>query len=208
MCDRSMTCCFTGNRPEKLPWGNDEQHPDCLAFKRALYAQLETLVAEGYRRFICGMARGGDTWFAEAVLQLKKNAACGDRIRLGRPQPLPRNFVAVRRSDDGQPALYALLYDETKRVYGGRRLCCHRPAPQRRRNAKYLNIRKKARRARDRTLRRSLTVSALIENKNYANMSNKRRGTGECGGLFSLGIFGAESGKIGIGIFVIEIHKL
>lgn len=99
MCDRSMTCCFTGNRPEKLPWGNDERHPDCLAFKRALYAQLETLVAEGYRRFICGMARGGDTWFAEAVLQLKKNAACGDRIRLEAAVPCPEQPDAWSEAD-------------------------------------------------------------------------------------------------------------
>lgn len=98
MNDRSTTCCFTGNRPEKLPWGNDEQHPDCLAFKRALVDQLTALLDEGYRTFICGMARGGDTWFAEAVLQLKISAACGG-IRLEAAVPCPEQPNAWSEAD-------------------------------------------------------------------------------------------------------------
>ena len=31
--DRAKTCCFTGHRPEKLPWRYDEGDSRCLALK-------------------------------------------------------------------------------------------------------------------------------------------------------------------------------
>ena len=34
--DREHTCCFTGHRPDKLPWGTDERDPRCTALKRRL----------------------------------------------------------------------------------------------------------------------------------------------------------------------------
>ena len=70
--DRSKTCCFTGHRPAKLPWGYDERDPRCIALKRSLYREIESLYKAGYRRFISGMALGCDLYFAEAVLELKE----------------------------------------------------------------------------------------------------------------------------------------
>ncbi len=70
--DSLQTCCFTGHRPEKLPWGGQEEHPHCVALKESLNAQLEQLYQKGYRHFICGMARGADFYFAEAVLSLRE----------------------------------------------------------------------------------------------------------------------------------------
>ena len=72
MYDRSVTCCFTGHRPVKLPWGMNEQDPRCLTLKEQLAATLEGIYESGYRHFICGMAIGCDTYFAEEVLQLKE----------------------------------------------------------------------------------------------------------------------------------------
>ena len=34
--DRARTCCFTGHRPEKLPWRNNEADPRCIALKERL----------------------------------------------------------------------------------------------------------------------------------------------------------------------------
>lgn len=65
------TCCFTGNRPHKLPWGGDESNPDCRRFIADLQNELTRLVGLGFKRFICGMALGTDTLFAETVLRLK-----------------------------------------------------------------------------------------------------------------------------------------
>ena len=69
--DTSITCCFTGHRPDKLPWGTDELDPRCLALKEELTKALERAYKAGCRHFICGMARGADLYFAEAVLALR-----------------------------------------------------------------------------------------------------------------------------------------
>ena len=70
--ERSQTCCFTGHRPAKLPWGDDERDPRCLDLKRSILRELEKLYRTGYRHFISGMALGCDLYFAEAVLELKE----------------------------------------------------------------------------------------------------------------------------------------
>ena len=71
MGPRQMSVCFSGYRPEKLPWGEDESDPRCAALKRRLYDAAESACAQGYRHFICGMAQGADLYFCQAVLHLK-----------------------------------------------------------------------------------------------------------------------------------------
>ena len=70
--DASRTCCFTGHRPDKLPWGLDESDPRCAAIKRSLARELEDLYRRGFRHFVSGMARGSDLYFAEAALALRE----------------------------------------------------------------------------------------------------------------------------------------
>ncbi len=72
---RENTCCFTGHRPAKLPWGTNENDPRCLALKEELASRLEGIYEAGYRRFLCGMAEGCDMYFAEAVLDLRRRYA-------------------------------------------------------------------------------------------------------------------------------------
>lgn len=69
---RETTCCFTGHRPDKLPWGSREEDPRCRDLKGRIGAALEAAYGRGYRHFICGMARGCDFYFAEAVLALRR----------------------------------------------------------------------------------------------------------------------------------------
>lgn len=69
---RETTCCFTGYRPEKLPWGTREGDPRCLALKGRLARAVEEAYGRGMRHFICGMARGADFYFCEAVLALRQ----------------------------------------------------------------------------------------------------------------------------------------
>jgi len=66
-----QTVCFSGYRPEKLPWGYDEEDERCRELKRRLFHVAEALYVSGRRRFLCGMARGCDTFFCEAVLTLR-----------------------------------------------------------------------------------------------------------------------------------------
>ena len=66
------TCCFTGHRPGKLPWGWDEDGPRCQDLKGSIARELDGLYRRGYRHFLSGMAQGCDLYFAEAVLALRQ----------------------------------------------------------------------------------------------------------------------------------------
>ena len=69
--DKEITCCFTGHRPSKLPWGQNENDPRCVKVKQELASRLEGIYELGFRHFMCGMAIGCDMYFAEAVLNLR-----------------------------------------------------------------------------------------------------------------------------------------
>lgn len=69
--DKEITCCFTGHRPSKLPWGQNENDLRCIAVKQELASRLEGVYETGFRHFMCGMAIGCDMYFAEAVLNLR-----------------------------------------------------------------------------------------------------------------------------------------
>ncbi|MFR1233807.1 MAG: hypothetical protein ACLSCQ_10175 [Evtepia gabavorous] len=55
--DPAVTCCFSGHRPVRLPWGRNEADPRCLALKARLDQALEEAHRQGFRHFLCGMAQ-------------------------------------------------------------------------------------------------------------------------------------------------------
>ncbi len=67
-----ISCCFTGHRPSKLPWGYDENNEKCLGLKQILKEQIAGLSQKGVRLFLTGMADGIDIYAAEAVMELKR----------------------------------------------------------------------------------------------------------------------------------------
>ena len=67
-----ITCCFSGHRPPRLPWGSQEDDPRCLELKDRLARALTEAYHEGYRHFLCGMAQGTDLYFCQAVLDLRQ----------------------------------------------------------------------------------------------------------------------------------------
>ena len=69
---RPISCCFSGHRPGKLPWGDDEGDRRCLALKERLWNEMEAAYERGYRHFICGMAQGCDLYFCELALALRQ----------------------------------------------------------------------------------------------------------------------------------------
>lgn len=91
--EKKKTCCFTGLRPQKLPFA--ENDAECVKLKNALYAKIRFLVEKrGVLHFISGMARGVDTFAAEAVLavrdefpsvELEAAVPCADQARLWKP---------------------------------------------------------------------------------------------------------------------------
>lgn len=99
MRPKQMSVCFSGYRPEKLPWGENEADPRCEDLKKRLYEAVCSACEEGYAHFICGMARGADLYACEAAL------AAGSGIpisRWSRPsRALPRPTAGRRGSGRG-----------------------------------------------------------------------------------------------------------
>lgn len=71
MIEKSATCCFTGHRENKLPWGDDENDTRCKKLKDTIADSVEAVYRSGARHFICGMATGCDMYFCEAVIGLR-----------------------------------------------------------------------------------------------------------------------------------------
>ena len=67
------SCSFSGYRPEKLPWGTDENSHRCATLLNNLSLTLRKVFDSGVQHFICGMARGCDTYFCEAVISLRES---------------------------------------------------------------------------------------------------------------------------------------
>jgi len=65
-------CAFTGHRPQKLPWRDDETAPGCVALKEALATQVAMLIENRYTEFLSGMAPGVDMWAAQIILDLRE----------------------------------------------------------------------------------------------------------------------------------------
>lgn len=70
--DRGITCAFTGHRPGLLPWGEREEDPRCVELKEWLDEAVLRAYHTGCRHFICGMAKGADFYFCEAVLKFRQ----------------------------------------------------------------------------------------------------------------------------------------
>lgn len=69
---RNYTVCFTGHRPQKLPWKFNEKDFRCVDMKNRTKIEIESAIKNGYHTFLCGMALGFDIMCAELVLELKK----------------------------------------------------------------------------------------------------------------------------------------
>ncbi|MEG1711432.1 MAG: SLOG family protein [Clostridia bacterium] len=66
-----MVVGFTGGRPKRFPWKDNEQDNRCIDLKAKLKNELIKLISFGADKFICGMAMGADTYFAEIIIELK-----------------------------------------------------------------------------------------------------------------------------------------
>lgn len=94
---RLHRCCFTGHRPEKLTF--PEQN-----IKISLEREIKRAIHDGLTVFITGMARGVDIWAAEIVLRLREE---GQPIRL--ICAIPYEGFELNWSVDWQSRYYDIL---------------------------------------------------------------------------------------------------
>ena len=66
------TCAFTGHRPHKFPWKDEETDPRCRAWKEGGAEQRAALAGAGVTEYFTGGADGTDCWAAEIVLSLRE----------------------------------------------------------------------------------------------------------------------------------------
>lgn len=78
---------FTGYRPQKLPFGNNPNHPDAIKLRASLKTEYDNFIQAGFRRFYTGGAIGSDMMAAEVILELKEEYA--DRVKIGHFLCLP-----------------------------------------------------------------------------------------------------------------------
>ncbi len=64
---------FTGHRPHKLPWGNNEEDERCLELKCLMEKEITRLVREeNVTYMLSGMAQGIDIYAAEIAIKLRE----------------------------------------------------------------------------------------------------------------------------------------
>ena len=72
----SKCCAFTGHRPSRFPWKNNQDDGRCVALKAVLTEQITALAKAGVTDFFSGMAEGTDCYCSQIVLDLhRKNPA-------------------------------------------------------------------------------------------------------------------------------------
>ena len=96
---KKKTCCFTGHRPQSLPFGFNENDARCDALKKALREQIIYLIEkENVTHFISGMAIGIDMYAGEVV---------GSS-----PGAILQHCYSVRQRNNAPNALHAGLYGQ------------------------------------------------------------------------------------------------
>lgn len=111
------TCAFTGHRPEKMPWGHDENSPAGLIFKFRLRESIEYLIRRGYTDFMSGGSIGFDQIAAEIVLSLREEKYPWIRLIM----VCPWNGQADKWTAEQRDRWQGILEHSDKVVYVGDR---------------------------------------------------------------------------------------
>ena len=73
-----QSCVVAGHKPQRFKFKHNEQAPLCKALIAAVAEEIKALYSKGVELFYVGCAVGIDTWAAEIVLELKKEAKYSD----------------------------------------------------------------------------------------------------------------------------------
>lgn len=110
---KQVTCCFTGQKPQRFAFGFDEESEDCILLKLKLLAQIQEMRKKGVTTFLSGMAMGVDIWAAELVLELKRELPQEDIRLIG---VIPHEGQANKWSSDYRNRYFNTLAQAEKAV--------------------------------------------------------------------------------------------
>lgn len=117
---KECTCCFSGHRPNDLPWKYEEKGIRLFIFKRKLKRAIVKSIKNGKRFFISGMALGVDMIAAEMIIELKKSfekiklvcaIPCKNQEMIWNEESIARYRNILRQSDE----IYYVSMQEYKR---------------------------------------------------------------------------------------------
>ena len=100
----AFACAFTGHRPHKFPWKENELDLRCVALKEVLAGQIAKLAGAGVTEYFTGGADGVDCWAAEIVLTMREKNP-GLKLRC----LLPHEGQADRWSNSAQERYHSIL---------------------------------------------------------------------------------------------------
>lgn len=110
----SHTCCFSGHRPQNLPWGFNENDEKWLKMKEKLKEEIIKAIKKGYTTFITGMALGFDIICAEMVIELKKTYPY---IKLIGALPCKNQDKLWQKKDKARYKILLKQLDKTRCIY-------------------------------------------------------------------------------------------
>lgn len=110
-------CCFTGYRPQKLPYLKNSFSEEYQRLSLTLTECIRAAVERGYDYFISGFAEGVDLMAAQAVLALKRE---GYDIKLEAALPSPQQTEGW---DDLSRGIHSMLLTQADR-----RICADKKA--------------------------------------------------------------------------------
>lgn len=102
-------CCFTGYRPQKLPFLRQETGREYQKLYAVLTEEIRGAIDRGYDYFISGFAEGVDLMAAEIVIALKRD---GYDIALEAAMPAMNQTEGW---DDFSRGVYYMLLDQADR---------------------------------------------------------------------------------------------
>ena len=90
------TVAFTGYRPEKMPFSEDEEDESYIRFREQQHKVINRLIERGYTEYLSGVAMGFDTWVAEDILEFRKK---NKSLHLECAIPFPEQDKTWEKSD-------------------------------------------------------------------------------------------------------------
>ncbi len=98
LCNRETTACFSGHRPEKLPFNINYQTVED-GYLSYIYLHVHEAYLNGYRTFLTGMARGFDTLAATAIIRYRQRFNVSEKINLVGVSPYAEEIRRLKGQD-------------------------------------------------------------------------------------------------------------